>query len=81
SFLVLGQYQIQEPVLPAAVSFDKLSLVHNDDLEKTVAVDAMVSKVMSRDALALGQLTARLNVLIPQAIAEDSNPLGPAMLC
>ncbi len=68
-------------MLPAAVSFDKLSLVHNDDLEKTVAVDAMVSKVMSRDALALGQLTARLNVLIPQAIAEDSNPLGPAMLC
>lgn len=81
SFLVLGQYQIQEPALPPAVSFDKLSLVHNDDLEKTVAVDAMVSKVMSRDALALGQLTARLNVLIPQAIAEDSNPLGPAMLC
>ncbi|MEA1765169.1 DUF1631 domain-containing protein [Pseudomonas syringae pv. tomato] len=81
SFLALGQYQIQEPALPAAVSFDKLALVHNDELEKTVAVDAMVSKVMSRDSLALGQLTARLNVLIAQAITEESNPLGPAMLC
>ncbi|WP_122384498.1 DUF1631 family protein, partial [Pseudomonas savastanoi] len=50
SFLALGQYQIHEPVLPTAVSFDKLALVHNDDLEKTVAVDAMVSKVMSRDS-------------------------------
>ncbi|AHG42679.1 thymidine phosphorylase [Pseudomonas syringae CC1557] len=81
SFLSLGQYQIQDPVLPAAVSFDKLALVHNDDLEKTVAVDAMVTKVMSRDSLALGQLTARLNVLVPQPIADESNPLGPAMLC
>ncbi len=81
SFLSLGQYQIQDPVLPAAVSFDKLALVHNDDLEKTVAVDAMVSKVMSRDSLALGQLTARLNVLVPQPISDENNPLGPAMLC
>ncbi|RMO92243.1 hypothetical protein ALQ33_03158 [Pseudomonas syringae pv. philadelphi] len=81
SFLSLGQYQIQDPVLPAAVSFDKLALVHNDDLEKTVAVDAMVSKVMSRDSLALGQLTARLNVLVPQPITDENNPLGPAMLC
>ncbi|WP_440812225.1 DUF1631 domain-containing protein [Pseudomonas syringae] len=81
SFLSLGQYQVQDPVLPAAVSFDKLALVHNDDLERTVAVDAMVTKVMSRDSLALGQLTARLNVLVPQPIADESNPLGPAMLC
>jgi hypothetical protein len=81
AFLTLGQYQITEPVLPAAVSFDKLELVHNDELEKTVAVDAMVAKVMSRDSVALSQLTTRLNELIPQPITNDSNPLAPAMLC
>ncbi|WP_249583493.1 DUF1631 domain-containing protein [Pseudomonas viridiflava] len=81
SFLSLGQYRITEPVLPAAVSFDKLALVQNDDLEKTVAVDAMVAKVMSRDSLALGQLTARLNALLTQPVTDETNPLGPAILC
>lgn len=81
AFLALGQYQIAEPLLPTAVSFDKLELVHNDELEKTVAVDAMVAKVMSRDSVALGQLTARLNELIPQSITDDTNPMAPGMLC
>ncbi|WP_122317119.1 DUF1631 domain-containing protein [Pseudomonas cichorii] len=81
SFLALGQYQITEPVLPSVVAFDKLSLVHNDELEKTVAVDSMVAKVMSRDGVALSQLTARLNEMIPQSITVDTNPMGPAMLC
>ncbi|HEX8596227.1 MAG TPA: DUF1631 domain-containing protein [Pseudomonas sp.] len=81
AFLRLGQYQITEPVIPVAMSFDKLALVHNDDLEKTVAVDAMVAKVLSRDGVALGQLTTRLNQLITQALTDDANPMGPAMLC
>ncbi|MCO8164104.1 DUF1631 domain-containing protein [Pseudomonas sp. 21LCFQ010] len=81
AFLVLGQYQVAEPVLPGPVVFDKLELVNNDDLERTVAVDAMVTKVMSRDSLALGQLTARLNQLVPQPITDQSNPLGPMLLC
>ncbi|MBA1229997.1 DUF1631 domain-containing protein [Pseudomonas viridiflava] len=81
SFLALGQYRITEPAIPAAVSFDKLALVQNDELEKTVAVDAMVAKVMSRDSLALGQLTARLNALLPQPITDETNPMGPAILC
>ncbi|WP_426113623.1 DUF1631 domain-containing protein [Pseudomonas sp. DSP3-2-2] len=81
AFLRLGQYQITEPVIPGAMSFDKLALVHNDDLEKTVAVDAMVAKVLSRDGVALGQLTTRLNQLITQPLSDNSNPMGPAMLC
>ncbi|MFJ4142096.1 DUF1631 domain-containing protein [Pseudomonas sp. NPDC089734] len=81
SFLALGQYQINEPVLSASVSFDKLALVPHDELEKTVAVDAMVAKVISRDGVALSQLTARLNELIPQAITDEANPMGPARLC
>ncbi|CAM3293167.1 thymidine phosphorylase [Pseudomonas floridensis] len=81
SFLALGQYRIAEPVIPAPVSFDKLALVQNDELEKTVAVDAMVAKVMSRDSLALGQLTARLNALLPQPVTDETNPMGPSILC
>ncbi|HEY0285767.1 MAG TPA: DUF1631 domain-containing protein [Pseudomonas sp.] len=81
SFLRLGQYQVAEPILTEPVSFDKLALVHNDDLERTVAVDAMVTKVMSRDGVALSQLTTRLNELIPQPLTDESNPLGPARLC
>jgi hypothetical protein len=81
AFLRLGQYQVTEPVIPTPVSFDKLSLVHNDELEKTVAVDAMVAKVLSRDGTALAQLTTRLNQLITQPLTDEANPMGPAMLC
>jgi hypothetical protein len=81
SFLRLGHYQVAEPIVAAPVSFDKLALVHNDDLEKTVAVDAMVAKVLSRDATALTQLTTRLNQLVTQTLSNEANPLGPAMLC
>ena len=54
AFLRLGQYEVNEPLIVPPVSFDKLALVHNDDLERTVAVEAMVSKVLSRDGFALG---------------------------
>ncbi|MBC3957090.1 DUF1631 domain-containing protein [Pseudomonas triticifolii] len=81
SFLALGQYRVSEPVLSASVSFDKLALVPNDELEKTVAVDAMVTKVMSRDGLALGHFTLRLNALLPQPVTDETNPMGPAILC
>ncbi len=81
AFLRLGHYQVAEPTVAAPVSFDKLALVHNDDLEKTVAVDAMVAKVLSRDATALTQLTTRLNQLVTQTLSNEANPLGPAMLC
>ena len=81
AFLRLGHYELAEPILPEPVSFDKLALVHNDDLERTVAVDSMVTKVMNRDGVALGQLTARLNELIPQPLTDETNPLGPTLLC
>ncbi|HXR00327.1 MAG TPA: DUF1631 domain-containing protein [Pseudomonas sp.] len=81
AFLRLGQYEIAEPILAEPVSFDKLALVHNDDLERTVAVDAMVTKVVNRDGVALSQLTTRLNELIPQPLTDQTNPLGPTLLC
>jgi len=81
AFLRLGQYDINEPALPPPMSYDKLALVHNDELEKTVAVDAMVSKVLNRDGFALSHLTTRLNTLIPQHLTDETNPMGPALLC
>lgn len=80
SFVRIGQYEVGD--MPSAtVAYDKLALVPHDELERTVALDAMVGKVLARDGLALGQLTTRLNTLVPRKLSDDSNPLGPAMLC
>lgn len=81
AFLRLGQYEVNEPVIVPPMSFDKLALVHNDDLERTVAMEAMVSKVLSRDGFALSQLTTRLNTLIPKRLSDEANPMGPTLLC
>ncbi|WP_249671638.1 DUF1631 domain-containing protein [Pseudomonas abieticivorans] len=81
AFVAIGQYDVSEPAVAVAVSYDKLALVPNDELERTVALDAMVAKVISRDGFALGQLTTRLNVLVTKRLDDASNPLGPAMLC
>ncbi|MFZ6047431.1 DUF1631 domain-containing protein [Pseudomonas sp. CR3202] len=81
SFSSLQQYEIGKAPQLGAVSFDSLSLVQNDELEETVALDAMVAKVMNRDGIALGHLTARLNTLVSKKIEDRTNPLGPRQLC
>lgn len=82
AFATLNQYEIgrSQPALDA-VSFDSLSLVQNDELEETVAMDAMVSRVMNREGVALGHLTTRLNAVISRKLDDKSNPLGPTLLC
>ncbi|MDM8347580.1 DUF1631 domain-containing protein [Pseudomonas sp. sp1636] len=79
-FATLNQYEIGKPS-PGAVSFDSLALVQNDELEESVALDAMVAKVMSRDGVAVGHLSTRLNALVSKKLDDKSNPLGPAALC
>ncbi|MHA6492535.1 DUF1631 domain-containing protein [Pseudomonas borbori] len=81
SFANLNQYEIGKPPPLDAVSFDTLSLVQNDALEESVALDAMVAKVNSRDSLALGHLTTRINALISKKLDNKTNPLGPTLLC
>ncbi|QEY61338.1 DUF1631 domain-containing protein [Metapseudomonas lalkuanensis] len=81
SFSSLNQYEIGVAPKLDAVSFDSLSLVQNDELEETVALDAMVAKVVNRDGIALGHLTARFNTLVSKKIEDKSNPLGPRPLC
>ncbi|KSW26209.1 MULTISPECIES: DUF1631 domain-containing protein [unclassified Pseudomonas] len=80
-FANLNQYQVGKAPQLDAVSFDNLSLVQNDELEETVAMDAMVGKVLSRDGLALGHLTTRLNTLVSNKVDDKTNPLGPRPLC
>ncbi|MDU9389882.1 DUF1631 domain-containing protein [Pseudomonas sp. zfem002] len=68
--------------LPARTpAHDTLSLVASDELERTVAVDGMVARVLARDGFALGQLTLRFNSLVQQRLNDQNNPLGPALLC
>ncbi|QKE62194.1 DUF1631 domain-containing protein [Aquipseudomonas campi] len=82
SFATLNQYEVGKaaPQL-GAVSFESLSLVQDDVLEESVALDAMVARVVSRDGVALTHLTTRLNTLISQKLEDKSNPLGPRALC
>ncbi|VVN24648.1 DUF1631 domain-containing protein [Pseudomonas fluorescens] len=68
-----------QTVLPQA--FDTPAQQSGDDLERRVAVEAMVNKVLSRDGFALDQLTARLSSLLSKTLVTAHNPLGPAMLC
>ena len=68
-----------QTALPQA--FDTPAQQSGDDLERRVAVEAMVNKVLSRDGFALDQLTARLSTLLSKTLVTAHNPLGPAMLC
>lgn len=81
AFANLGQSPFAEPALGGGLSFETLALVPHDELERTVALDAMVAKVLSRNGLALSQLTARLDALVNRHLDDEHNPLGPAMLC
>ena len=80
AFVSLSQHDSAQAALPQALAFEPDALP-NDDLERSVAVDAMVSKVLNRDGFALDQLTARLSALLGKALDDEHNPLGPARLC
>lgn len=79
-FSALNQVQSGKSVPTLdTVSFDSLSLVQNEELEESVAVDAMVARVMSRDATALAHLSTRLNTLVGRKV-DENNPLAPRPL-
>ncbi|WP_395609193.1 DUF1631 domain-containing protein [Pseudomonas sp. B22129] len=81
AFAGLGQTARGELQLLPVVSYEATPGTSNDDLEKAVALEAMLGRVRHRDGLALGQLTARLSALLGKALDERDNPLGPALLC
>jgi hypothetical protein len=81
AFATLNQYEIGKPAPLDAVSFDTLSLVQDDALEESVALDTMVAKVVSRDGTALSHLTTRFNAMVSKKLDNKSNPVGPTSLC
>ena len=80
SFVNLNQHHISQPSILETQTFDSLSLVQDDALEESVAIDSMIAKVKRRDEQALQQLTARLNHLLRRKITDENNPLSARML-
>ncbi|TPG79389.1 DUF1631 domain-containing protein [Pseudomonas mandelii] len=81
AFVSLTQYDITQTALPQTLAFDASVALPDDDMERSVAVEAMVSKVLNHDGFALDQLTARLSALLGRELLDLHNPMGPAMLC
>ncbi|WP_223487874.1 DUF1631 domain-containing protein [Pseudomonas sp. A-RE-19] len=81
AFVGLTQHDTSHSAVPRALAFDASALLPNDDMERNVAVEAMVGKVLSRDGFALDQLTARLSTLLGKMLVEQHNPMGPTLLC
>ena len=62
-------------------TYESLALVHQDELEVSVAIAGIVSKVTSLHSLEIMLLTKRLDYLVPDVdITERLNPLGPRAL-
>ncbi len=60
---------------------DSMSLLQNDELEISVAIAGIASKVTSQHSLPIMQLTKRLDHLCKDVtITERQNPLGPERL-
>ena len=81
AFVSLTQYSATHTVLPQPLPVDTRKALTDDEVERTVAVEAMVNKVLKRDGFALDQLTARLSTLLGRSLMEQHNPMGPTMLC
>jgi hypothetical protein len=81
AFARLSRYDITPVNAPLALSTGASVTQPEDELERTVAIEAMVNKILSRDGLALDQLTARISTLLGKTLIEKHNPLGPTLLC
>lgn len=81
AFANLGQAGRSDLRLVPVVTYEAVPGTRADDLEKAVALEAMLSRVRHRDGLALGQLSARFSELLDRRLDDHENPLGPALLC
>ena len=81
AFASLGLAGRSERQLVPVVSYETAPGTSKDELEKAVALEAMLGRVRHRDGLALGQLTTRLSTLLGNRLDDRENPLGPALLC
>ena len=71
-----------EVELEAVASLDELSLVENDDLEMSVALEGMSSKAKSKFGDRIYQLNTRLDTLLLHVtVGDKNNPLHPIHIC
>ena len=83
-FAAYARGELEEPENQRANGGDNgaLSIVEDDDLEESLAIDEMVSKTESRQKNALYAVNERFSVAIGGgAVSDRTNPVGPAQLC
>ncbi|MBX9406072.1 DUF1631 domain-containing protein [Pseudomonas baetica] len=80
AFVGLTQYDSTHSTLPHSLIYEDLA-PRTDDMERNVAVETMVGRVLKRDGFALDQLSTRFNALLGNTLDDQTNPLGPALLC
>lgn len=80
AFSELSQLPSTQPPQLETHSFESLSLVQDDVLEESVAIDSMVAKVKRSDGDALQQLTTRFNHILSSKTTVEKNPLNPRVL-
>ena len=68
------------PAQTVSFELDSLSLVQPDELEQSVAVDGMISRVVARNQTALSHLALRVNSLARRRVDERNCPFAPAPL-
>jgi len=72
----------QDDELDFEAAVNNFSMLQEDDLEISVAIAGMVSKITSQYSLGIMQLTKRIDHLNKKhKVTEKSNPLGPERLC
>jgi len=81
AFVGLTQYDSSHNAMPGTSPYVTSSALPRDELERNLAVQAMVGRVLNREGFALGQLTARLSALLGKTLAEHQNPMSPGKLC
>ncbi|MBV1881078.1 MAG: DUF1631 domain-containing protein [Pseudomonadales bacterium] len=65
-----------------AISVDTLSIVKNDELEESVAIDAMVAKARNNNISELSTLSLRIDALLPYVqFTLENNPIDPKQIC
>ena len=80
AFVRLTETTVEEVNAFDTLRADALSLVHDDDLETLVAIDAAVAKVNAEYGEPIQYISLRLDSLVPIKVYQKNNPVGPDVI-